>query len=129
VVFLSKKRTGMGINLGGSLKSSSSFGRTELKKHIEIMGIEYYKGNTAIVDQFLQLYCVAEKERIDVEFNYESPELKVTGLEIENTHLKNECDELRALVEKAVSYGWDCGHYGNPCDANDFIKKYNKESK
>ena len=65
-VVFAEKHTGMRICLSGVLKATGSggrYGRSELERHIELLGREYYNGNTAIVDTFLQLYCVAEKER------------------------------------------------------------------
>ncbi|MFM7025185.1 MAG: hypothetical protein ACKOWC_03885 [Limnohabitans sp.] len=35
----------------------------QLTKHMEEMGRRYYSGDTAAVDEFLQLYCVEEKAR------------------------------------------------------------------
>ena len=67
-VVFAEKHTGMRICLSGVLKATGSGGcyaRSELEGHIELMGREYYNGNTAIVDTFLQLYCVAENERKD----------------------------------------------------------------
>ena len=67
-VVFAENHTGMRICLSGALKATGkggSYGRSELERHIELMGREYYNGNTAIVDTFLQLYCVAENERKD----------------------------------------------------------------
>lgn len=38
------------------------------------------------------------------------------------SELEAENKRLRGLVDKAVSFGWDCGHYGKPCDSNEFLR-------
>lgn len=105
------KYTGMRICLDGALQSlgkGGKFVRGELSRHIALMGAEYYKGNVAMVDTFLQLYCIAEKEREDAlkltypktieEESFESLSLANAGLEIANTHLQDENNELKAKL-------------------------------
>jgi hypothetical protein len=40
--------------------------RREMARHLEEMGRRYYTGDVAAVDEFLQLYCIAESERAAV---------------------------------------------------------------
>jgi len=37
-----------------------------MARHLEEMGRRYYAGDVAAVDEFLQLYCIAESERATV---------------------------------------------------------------
>lgn len=71
---LAKDHTGMRISLSGVLRSNSSFAKKELLSHITLMGEEYYKGNTTIVDEFLQLYCVATDKRAALKDSLIGPE-------------------------------------------------------
>jgi len=127
MIALAPKHKGMYVSLGGCLSSTGKFAREELKRHIELMGVEYYKGNTEIVDKFLQLYCISENEREEaIKENqkvkdYElGLDLENAGLQIANTHLQEENERIRESIERAVSFGWDCGHYGKPCDAREY---------
>ena len=43
-----------------------TFMRREMARHVEEMGRRYYAGDVAAVDEFLQLYCIAESERAAV---------------------------------------------------------------
>ena len=36
----------------------------QLKNHMTQLGELYYSGDMAVVDEFLQLYCVADEERV-----------------------------------------------------------------
>ena len=66
-VVLSKNHTGMKISMSGVLRRKLPKVESEMiMNHLELLGKEYYSGNTAIVDEFLQLYCIAEDERKEV---------------------------------------------------------------
>jgi len=43
-----------------------TFVRQEMARHLEELGRRYYAGDVAAVDEFLQLYCIAESERAAV---------------------------------------------------------------
>jgi len=66
---LAKKHTGMRIDCEGALtriqrraklqrSNGDAFVCEELLRHLKVMSTEYYAGNIAIVDEFLQLYCL-----------------------------------------------------------------------
>lgn len=112
-VIFAKKHTGMKICLSGVLKAAGKGGkyaRDQLVKHIDLMGSEYYSGNTEIVDQFLQLYCITEDKREEAlkkswpktidEETLESLSLANCGLEIANTHLQQEINDLKQKLSK-----------------------------
>lgn len=49
-------------------------------------------------------------------------------------HFVNRCIELelenkrlRDLIRSAVDFGWNSGHYGDPCDPDEFLRKNNIE--
>ena len=37
--------------------------------------------------------------------------------------LELENKRLRDLIRSAVDFGWNCGHYGDPCDPDEFLRK------
>ena len=41
------------------------FMRQEMHRHLCEMARRYYAGDIAVVDEFLQLYCLGEKERAE----------------------------------------------------------------
>ncbi len=43
-----------------------TFIRREMARHLQEMGRRYYAGDVTAVDEFLQLYCIAESERAAV---------------------------------------------------------------
>jgi hypothetical protein len=59
---------GMRVSASGVLTRKQSnkglnYMREEMYKHLQIMAEQYYIGNTRIVDDFCQLYCLGEKRR------------------------------------------------------------------
>ena len=61
---LAKKHTGMKISASGVLNRVGGhlkFGAQEMLKHLNEMADRYYSGDIAVVDEFLQLYCLDEK--------------------------------------------------------------------
>lgn len=67
---LAKDHAGMRVNGLRYLKQSSgqgySYMRRGMAKHLEELGRRYYAGDVAVVDEFLQLYCIAETERAEL---------------------------------------------------------------
>jgi hypothetical protein len=64
VPVLSEKKHGLRISargvlgrVGGHLK----FGAREMLRHLEELAERYYSGDCAVVDEFLQLYCLDDK--------------------------------------------------------------------
>lgn len=73
-VILAPDHKGMKIDYRGALKEARrvlrrDFGAIsahmleELEKHLTEMGERFYAGDTAAVDEFLQLYCIARDKR------------------------------------------------------------------
>ena len=72
-VTLAPDHTGIKVDHDGLLTSAKNFlqsensfiseGLSQLKRHLNELGQRYYAGDTKVVDEFLQLYCVAEEER------------------------------------------------------------------
>jgi hypothetical protein len=66
-VVFSEEHKGMRVSASGILGPRNSkadkFMRQELLGHLKTVAKQYYAGNTAIVDEFLQLYCLADGHR------------------------------------------------------------------
>lgn len=61
---LAPKHQGMRISAAGMLNRVGGrlqFGAREMLKHLEEMADRYYAGDIAVVDEFLQMYCLDEK--------------------------------------------------------------------
>lgn len=73
---LAKKHEAMKIDYRGmvhaiqnGLKPSDGINRfmiTELGKHLTELGERFYNGDMKVVDEFLQLYCIAKEQREEV---------------------------------------------------------------
>lgn len=73
---LAKKHEAMKIDYRGmvyaiqnGLKPSDGINRfmiTELGKHLTELGERFYNGDMKVVDEFLQLYCIANEQREEV---------------------------------------------------------------
>ena len=67
---LAPDHRGMRVNGSRYLQQAHGHGftfvRREMARHLEEMGRRYYAGDVAAVDEFLQLYCIAESERAAV---------------------------------------------------------------
>ena len=63
--------TGLLSNARAALQSAKEPGYAEmlrqLQGHIAELGERYYSGDVAVVDEFLQLYCVAPGKRVELE--------------------------------------------------------------
>lgn len=46
-----------------------TFMRREMARHLNELAERYYAGDTAAVDEFLQLYCFGEKQRKSLKLN------------------------------------------------------------
>lgn len=71
-VLLTKKHTGMKVDYSGLLKQARDGLRREpgiaemlrqLEEHLSELGRRYYDGDPAVVDEFLQLYCIQRVRR------------------------------------------------------------------
>lgn len=79
VALLAKKHTGMMVDytgLIGQARSALKHGErspalaemlNQLARHIKELGEGWYSGDTAVVDEFLQLYCVEDDARRRIE--------------------------------------------------------------
>ena len=79
VALLAKKHTGMMVDytgLIGQARSALKHGErspalaemlNQLARHIKKLGEGWYSGDTAVVDEFLQLYCVEDDARRRIE--------------------------------------------------------------
>lgn len=50
----------------------------KLQEHLQELGRRYYAGDVKVVDEFLQLYCVAPNERADAIFDQSHPDPETT---------------------------------------------------
>ncbi|RRJ96808.1 hypothetical protein Ga0100231_023870 [Opitutaceae bacterium TAV4] len=66
-VIFAPDHKGMKVSASGVLERRSGTGlhymRCEMHKHLEVVATKYYAGETAIVDEFFQLYCLGEEAR------------------------------------------------------------------
>lgn len=63
---LAAKHQGMRVDAGGALTSArrgSAVLRRMMMGHLEQLATQFYSGDLAAVDEFLQLYCLGEEER------------------------------------------------------------------
>lgn len=74
--------TGMKVAYSNLLGHASTVSRDpaaskallQLKDHLQELGRRYYAGDVKVVDEFLQLYCVAPNERADAAFDMAHPD-------------------------------------------------------
>lgn len=74
--------TGMKVSYSSLLGHASSVSRdpaaskalVRLQEHLQELGRRYYAGDVKVVDEFLQLYCVAPNERADAAFDMAHPD-------------------------------------------------------
>lgn len=74
--------TGMKVSYSNLLGHASSVSRDpaaskallRLQEHLQELGRRYYAGDVQVVDEFLQLYCVAPNERADAAFDMAHPD-------------------------------------------------------
>jgi len=65
--FLAQKHTGMKVSIEGALSRvkradvGTQFVCDELLRHMREMASRFYAGDIAVVDEFLQLYCMDEE--------------------------------------------------------------------
>jgi len=63
--------------------------RWQLYLNLEFLALHYYNGNTDVVDEFLQRYCLADKDRIAAKKKdkqlYEAQAQTIHDLRIENS--------------------------------------------
>lgn len=70
---LAKKHEGMMVDYSGMLRQARDNMKrnagwhknmmTQLERHLEILGKRFYEGDLTVVDEFLQLYCIADEDR------------------------------------------------------------------
>lgn len=70
---LAKKHQGMMVDYSGMLRQARENMKRnagwhknmleQLQGHLEILGTRFYAGDLTVVDEFLQLYCVADEDR------------------------------------------------------------------
>lgn len=62
------------------------------------------------------------KRIAELEAEKQKDQAGLVQLRLTASELLEENTRLRELVGKAVSFGWDCGHYGKPCDSDEFLR-------
>lgn len=70
---LAKKHEGMMVDYSGMLRQARENMKRnagwhknmleQLQGHLEILGKRFYEGDLTVVDEFLQLYCIADEDR------------------------------------------------------------------
>lgn len=70
---LAKKHDSMMVDYSGllrqareNMKRTAGFQKNmleQLQVHLEILGKRFYEGDLTVVDEFLQLYCIADEDR------------------------------------------------------------------